>query len=68
MRNEIAETACETLLLVIVEMLLSAEEYYLMAQQQLMDGVDAGSGQVTGEPDVLDLGAKAPCPPHNLRP
>ena len=66
MRHEIAQASGETLLLGIVEMMLSTEEDHLVAQQQAMDGLDSGIGQIAGQGNVADLGAQTAGPPHHI--
>ena len=66
MRHEIAQTSSETLLLGIVEMMLSANEDHLVTQQQAMDGLDGGIGQIAAQGDVADLGAQTAGPPHHI--
>lgn len=57
--NRLTEQVSEGFLALVVEVGLLTKEDHFVLHQRLLDGVDGGGIQVTGQFDATDLGADA---------
>ena len=58
--DRLAEQVSKGFLALVIEMGLFAEEDHLVLHQRLLDGLDGGDIQLTGQFDATDFGADPP--------
>ena len=60
MGNRLAEQVSKGFLALVIEMGLFAKENHLVLYQRLLNGLDGGGIQLTGQFDATDLGTDPP--------